>query len=285
MVEFIRMKLNWPLGLKRSLWRYIRETNVNINDRLNHLANFVWDPHVNLVRTKHFRRLTSSIERNYGSAVSSIFHLQFIFFLLNIFTFILWLALIVLPYSLLIPSHSFTNISFDFSSIFTTRDYLSQSIVFQGNYRRDLLSKSYDLPLIYMLTSYLYYVVWFIFLTIRFASTYKRKIFHSILNSKLGLGFMCVFGRWNYATHSDRQKEKYQKTFRKEFRDLVENDERMKSDEVEIYQTWTYRLKMIAINLLFILFSILLGKKNFAKYENLHSSCFRGNQLGDFIRL
>ena len=265
-VQYLQTKLDWPIGLKRFLLYYIREENVNIDDRLNHIANFVFDPRVNRVRTPRFRKFISSIERTYGSAVSSIFNLHYIFFILNILTFIPWLALIILPYSILTPANSSPNISFSFPSIFTGKDYLAQSILFQGNYQDGFMKTSYDLPLIYVLTSYLYYIVWFVFLTIRFASSYKRKIFHSILSARLGVGFTCVFGRWNYAIHSEREKQKNSQIFRREFRDLIEKDERMKNDPSDQYQTWTYRLKMISINLIYILFSLILGKIDLIEY-------------------
>lgn len=277
--------MDWPIGLKRFLLQYIREENVHIDDRLNHIANFVFDPRVDRVRTPKFRQLISSIERTYGSAVSSIFNLHYIFFLLNILTFIIWLGLIILPYLMLTPEDSSPEISFSFSSIFTGKDYLEQSIFFQGHYRNGLMSISYDLPLIYILTSYLYYIVWFIVLTIRFASSYKRKVFHAILSTRLGVGFTCVFGRWNYAIHSQREKGKISQVFRREFVDLIENDERMKSDQSDHYQTWIYRLKMIVINLVFIIFTFSLGKINLIKYEKHLFSFFSTCQLVHFIHL
>lgn len=268
----MQVKLDWPLSLKRSLLRHIREDQPNINDRLNNIANFVFDPTANLVRThrsQKFAPTIASIERKYGSGVSSIFHLQYGFFLLNILTLILWLSLIILPYSILSSSSSSPNISFSFSSIFTSKDYLSQSILFQGSYQTNRIAKSYDLPLIYFLTIYLYFVVWFIFLTIRFSSTYKQKVFHSILKTKLGIGFTCTFGRWNFTIRSHREKEKNVQIFRRQFVDLIGNDERNQENHSQQDRTWTYKFKLMITNLFFILLTILIGEKNFEDFSSI----------------
>ena len=260
---YIQVKIDWPLSMKRLLLHRIKEDQPNINDRLNNIANFVFDPTANLVRThrsQKFAPTIASIERNYGSGVSAIFHLQYGFFLLNLLTLILWLALIILPYTFLSSSSSSSNLSFSFSSIFTSKDYLSQSLLFQGSYQNDRLSKSYDLPLIYFITTYLYFFIWFIFLTIRFSSTYKQKVFHSILNTKLGIGFTCTFGRWNFTIQSYREKEKHGQIFRRQFFDLIENDERIKENHSQYYRTWSYRLKLVITNLFFILLTIFIGE-------------------------
>lgn len=262
-IEYIRLKLDWPLTYKHNLLRYFRE------NQFNHSTRFVFSPNSNLKQTNHFRHFhlqTASIERQYGSAVSSILHLQFAFFLLNLLTLILWIALIILPYSILSSSFSFSSASFSFSTLFTTKNYLSQSLFFQGSYSNAILNDTYNLPLIYFLSTYLYFFLWFIFLTIRFASTYKQKVFDSILNTKLGIGFMCTFGRWNYTIHSDKDKDKYIQIFQRQFLDLIGNDERLVQNHPVQFRTWTYKLKRIITNCFFVLIAIVAGNRNKQKF-------------------
>ncbi len=185
---------------------------------------------------------------------------------INVLTLIIWLALILIPYKILTSSESFSNVPFSFSSIFTTKGYLSESIFFQGSYSSGIINNSYNLSLIYFLTTYIYFFIWFIFLTLCFSSAYKQKVFNSILNTKLGIGFMCTFGRCNYTIQSHKEKEKHREIFQRQFLDLIENDERIKQINSYKYQTFQYKFKLIITNFFHILLSIILGKKNFANY-------------------
>ena len=268
--DYIQVKLDWPLSWKRLLLHHVQEDASNNHDKLNNIANFVFNPTANIKRSHRFLKFSSpiaSIERQYGSGVSSIFHLQYGFFLINLLTLIIWLALIILPFRILAPSTSFSNHSFSFSSIFTSKDYLSESILFQGSYSNNSIDNSYNLPLIYFLTTYLYFFVWFIFITIRFAICYKQKVFNSILNTKLGIGFMCTFGRWNYTIRSDKEKEKHLKIFQRQFLDLVGNDERIQQNSTYKYQTYGYKLKIFITNLFYIVLALALGKNEFDVYD------------------
>ncbi len=264
-IHYIQVKLDWPLSFKRMLLNHVRPNESYNNDRLNNIADFIFNPTAKIKQTHRSRKFTptiASIERQYGSGVCSIFHLQFGFFLMNILSLIIWLALIILPYQILRSSNSFSNVSFTFSSLFTSKGYLSGSIFFQGSYPNEIKNKSYNLPLIYLLTTYFYFVVWFIFITIHFSSTYKEKIFNSILNAKLGIGFMCIFGRCNYTIRSDKEKEKYLKIFQRQFLDLIGNDERFKENRSPKYQTCGYKFKTVITNLFYILLALALGKEN-----------------------
>lgn len=264
-IDYIHVKLDWPLSFKRILLRHIRKDESENKDRLNNFANFVFDPTAKIKRTHRFNKFLptiASIERQYGSGVCSIFHLQYGFFLINLLTLILWLLLITIPYKILTSSTSFSNATFTFSSIFTTIGYLSESVFFQGSYPYGIINDSYNLSLIYFLTTYIYFFIWFIFLTVRFSSTYKQKVFNSILNTKLGTGFISTFGRCNYTLQNNKEKMKNMKIFERQFFDLIENDERIKQLSFSKYQTWTYKLKTIITNLFYILLAIILGKKN-----------------------
>jgi hypothetical protein len=270
-IHYIKVKLNWPLSFKRVLLDHVRQDVSISNDRFNNIANFVFDPTAKIKRTHGFRRFAptiASIERQYGSGVCSIFHLQIGFFFMNILSLIIWLGLIILPYQILTSSKTFSNTSFSFSSLFTTKGYLSESIFFQGAYLNVIIKNSFNLPLIYLLTTYLYFVIWFIYITICFSSTYKQKVFNSILNTKLGIGFMCTFGRCNYTNQSDRETNKHMKIFERQFFDLIDNDERIKGNHSSKYQTCGYKFKIVITNLFYILLAIALGKKNYFKYQN-----------------
>jgi hypothetical protein len=264
-IHYIQVKLDWPLSFKRLLLHHIRKDGFDNKDRLNNIANFVFDPTSKIKRKHHFRRFLptiASIERQYGSGVCSIFHLQYGFFLINILTLIVWLSLITFPYKILTSSTSFSNESFSFSSIFTTKNYLSESLLFQGSYPYGVINNSYNLSLIYFITTYIYFFIWFIFITINFSSTYKQKVFNSILNTKLGIGFMCTFGRCNYTIQSQKESLKHIKIFQRQFLDLIGNDERIKQINSYKYQTFAYKLKLVITNLFYILLAIVLGKKN-----------------------
>ncbi len=262
-ISYIQIKLDWPLSFKRLLLHHVRNDESINKDRLNNIANFVFNPRSNIKRRHHFRSFLptiASIERQYGSGVCSIFHLQFGFFFLNLLTLIIWLSLIIIPYKILTSSTTFSNVSFSFSSIFTTQGYLSKSILFQGSYSYGIINNSYNLSLIYFLTTYFYFFIWFIFITLRFSSTYKQKVFNSILNTKLGIGFMCTFGRCNYTIQSHKENVKHVNIFQRQFLDLIGNDERIKQIHSYKYQTFRYKFKIIITNLFYILLSIILGK-------------------------
>jgi hypothetical protein len=270
-VHYIKVKLDWPLSFKHVLLDYVREETSSSNDRFNDLANFVFDPTAKIKQTRGFRRFAptiASIERQYGSGVCSIFYLQIGFFFMNLLSLIIWLGLIILPYQFLTKSKTFSNTSFTFSSLFTTKGYLSESIFFQGAYPNIILNDAYNLPLIYLLTTYFYFFIWFIYVTIRFSSTYKQKVFNSILNTKLGIGFMCTFGRFNYTIQSDKETNKQTKVFERQFLDLIGNDERTQENHSLKYKTCGYKFKIVVTNLFYVVFSIALGMKN-KIYENI----------------
>jgi hypothetical protein len=263
-IHYIQVKLNWPLSFKRLLLHHVRKDESDNNDRLNNIANFVFDPAANIKRTRRFHisiPTIHSVERQYGSGVGSIFHLQLSFFLINSITLILWVSLVTIPYKILAPSTSSSNNSFSFSSIFTTKGYLSESTLFQGSYPNGILDDKYNLPVIYFLTTYIYFFIWFIFITLRFSKTYKQKVFDSILNTKLGIGFMCTFGRCDYTINSTKEKEKHLKICQRQFLDLIENDERIKNSYAKQYKTFGYKFKLFVTNLFYILLAIGLGKK------------------------
>jgi len=256
------LKLDWPFVYKRKLLQCISKCQSNTEDRFNNLAKFVFNPTSKIKQKTSFRKFnlqTASIERQYGSAVSSILQLQYGFFLFNLLTLIVWIALIILPHQFL-SSSSFSSKSFSISSLFTTKDFLAESIFFQGSYSNEILKNSYNLPLIYFLTTYFYFFLWFIYLTVRFASTYKQKVLNSILNSKLGIGFMCTFGRLNFTIRSDSEKSKYTKVFQRQFLDLIGNDERFKQNQSFQFKTWSYKLKIIITHLFYVILAIILGR-------------------------
>ena len=264
-VHYIKVKLDWPLSFKRVLLEFVRQETSSSNDRFNDIANFVFDPAAKIKRTPGSRRFgptIASIERQYGSGVCSIFYLQIGFFFMNILSLIIWLCLIILPYQFLTESRGFSNTSFTASTLFTSKGYLSESIFFQGAYPNVILKDAYNLPLIYLLTTYVYFLVWFIYVTIRFSSTYKRKVFNSILNTKLGTGFMCTFGRCNYTIRSDKETNKQTKILERQFLDLIGNDERTKENRSLKYKTCGYKFKLVVTNLFYIVFAIGAGRRN-----------------------
>jgi hypothetical protein len=289
-IHYIQVKLDWPLSFKHFLLHHVRRDESANHDKFQNIANFVFDPTATIKRRRHFRFLLptiASVERQYGSGVCSIFHLQQGFFLINLLTLILWLSLITLPYKILTSSKTFSNGSFSFSSIFTTKDYLSESVLFQGSYPNEIVNNQYNLPLIYFLTTYIYFFIWFIFITIRFSSAYKRKVFHSILHSKLDLGFTCTFGRYNYRKESDENNAIQKNTFERSYLDLVGNDERIQKIHLIKYQTFGYKFKLFITNLFYILLAIALGRQQEEFYFILPFlfAINRLYQLDDFIFL
>ena len=263
-IDYIRTKLDWPLSYKCLLLHQIKADIPGSSDKLNDVASFMFDPISNIKRKPRFDKLVStmtSMERQYGSGVSAIFRLQIEFFLVNLLTLIVCLALITIPYDILKSSATFSNSSFSFSSIFTTKDYLSESIFFQGAYSNDLKHDKYDLPLIYLLTIYVYFFIWMIFITVRFSSTYKQKIFDTILSTKLDIGFVCTFGSYDYSIGSLEKKKKHRKAFERRFLDLIESIERIKRNNLKKYETFGYKLKFFITNLFYVLLAIGLGKK------------------------
>lgn len=115
--------------------------------------------------------------------------------------------------------------------------------------------------MIYLLTTYIYFFIWFIFITIRFATAYKQKVFDSILTSKLGVGFMGTFGRCDYTIQSRRENEKHKNIFQRLYLDLIGNDERIKTNNSIKNKTIGYKFKLIITNLFYILLAIVLGRK------------------------
>ncbi|CAF3152048.1 unnamed protein product [Rotaria sp. Silwood2] len=260
--HYIRTKIDWPLSFKRSLLHHVQRDVYDNKGKLDNIANFVFDPTSNIKQSRRFHIFIptiASIERQYGSGVSALFHLQIGFFFINLLTLIVWLALIIIPYNIFTSSTTFSNVTFTFSSIFTTKGYLSNSIFFQGSYPTGVIANKYNLSLIYFITTYIYFIIWFIFITIHFAITYKRKVFDSILGTKLGIGFMCTFARYDYTIKSDKEKQKHITTFQRQFLDLIENDERIESSHRNKFKTCGYKLTLIIKNLLYILLAIGLG--------------------------
>ena len=274
-IDYIRTKLDWPLSYKCLLLHQIKADIPGSSDKLNDVASFLFDPISNIKRTRRFGKLvstTTSMERQYGSGVSAIFRLQIEFFLVNLLTLLVCLALITIPYDILKSSTIFSNSSFSFSSIFTTKGYLSESILFQGTYSNDLKHDKYDLPLIYLLTIYVYFFIWMIFITVRFSSTYKQKIFDTILRTKLDIGFVCTFGRYDYSIGSLEKKKKYRKVFERQFLDLIESSERIQRNNLKRYETFGYKLKLFITNLFYVLLAIGLGKNNFIYCQSVFST-------------
>ncbi|CAF4924937.1 unnamed protein product [Rotaria sp. Silwood1] len=262
---YIQTKIDWPLSFKRLLLHRVQRDLSDNQGKLDNIANFVFDPTASIKQNRRFHIFIptiASVERQYGSGVSALFHLQTGFFLINLLTLIVWLALIIIPYNILKSSTTSSNVTFTFSSIFTTKGYLSETILFQGSYPKEIIDEKYNLSLIYLITTYIYFIIWFIFITIRFAITYKRKLFDSILSAKLGIGFMCTFARHDYTIKTDKEKQKHMTAFHRQFLDLIENDERIESNHQNQNKIRGYKIKMVIKNLLYILLAIGLGAIN-----------------------
>ncbi|CAF1007943.1 unnamed protein product [Rotaria sordida] len=263
--HYIQRKLDWPLSFKRLLLHHVQKDVYDNKGKLDNIANFVFDPTANIKPRRSFHILIptiASVERQYGSGVSALFHLQNGFFFINLLTLIVWLALIIIPYNVLKSSTTSSNLTFTFASIFTTKDYLSESNLFQGSYPRGVINDKYNLSLIYLITTYIYFIIWFIFITIRFSITYKRKVFNSILSAKLGIGFMCTFARCDYTIKSDKEKRKHIKAFQRQFLDLIGNDETIESNHQNRFKTCGYKFKLVITSLLHIVLAIGLGGIN-----------------------
>ncbi|CAF0716728.1 unnamed protein product [Adineta steineri] len=266
-IHYIRVKLDWPLSFKHLLLRHVRRDESDNHDKFHSLANFVFDPTANIKHRRRFQFFLptlASIARQYGSGVCAIFHLQYGFFLINLLTLIVWVSLITVPYKIITSSTTFSNVSFTFSSLFTTKGYLSESVLFQGSYPYGIIDNKYNLSLIYFLTTYIYFFIWFIFITIRFSSAYKQKVFHSILNTKIGSGFMSTFGRNDYTIQSSKQNLKHRTIFKRLYLDLIGNDERNKKIQFSDFKSFGYKLKLIVTNLFYILLAMVLGAINWA---------------------
>ena len=219
----------------------------------------------------HFRfsiLSVASIERKFGSAVSSLFQLQHRFFLMNFFSLIVWISAIVIPYKVMTGSSSISNVSFDLSSIFTTEGYLAESIMFQSSYPNIILRGRYNLPLIYLITSYCYFFFWFIFLTIQFAASYKQKVLKSILNENLGNGFMCTFAKYDYTIVSKEARIKHQKIIYRQFCDFIEICKQKNQVTLKYFKTNRYRVKLLITNLFYIILAIGLGKFIFIEFDD-----------------
>ncbi|CAF3909465.1 unnamed protein product, partial [Rotaria magnacalcarata] len=261
-IDYIQVKLDWSLSHRRLLLHEVQRDASDNQDKLDNIANFVFDPTINIKRNRRFGTFIptiSSVERLYGTGVCAIFHLQTAFFLVNLLTMVIWIALIIIPYNILKPSATSSNVTFSFSSIFTTKGYLSQSILFQGTYPRGIINEKYNLSLIYFVTTYIYFFIWFVFITIRFSTTYKRKVFNSILHTKLGIGFRGTFARYDYTIRSSNQKQKHTEALQRQFLDLIENDETIDRVLLKKFETPQYKFKIVITNLFYILLAIGLG--------------------------
>ena len=201
------------------------------------------------------------MERQYGSAVGSIFHLYYVFFLMNFFTLLVHLGAITIPYQIVKSSDLFSNVHFDFSSIFTTKGYLANSILFQGAYIKDHTDGRYDISLIYLLVSYVYFFVWFLFLTIRYASVYKRKVLKKILNKNSGTGFLSTFARYDYTIVTKANLDKHRLMLERQYRDLIDDDERIRVNNSKEFQKGRYHLKLLVTAAFHLLFALVLGKR------------------------
>ncbi|CAF4070820.1 unnamed protein product, partial [Rotaria magnacalcarata] len=264
-IDYIQVKLDWSLSHRRLLLHEVQRDASDNQDKLDNIANFVFDPTINIKRNRRFGTFIptiSSVERLYGTGVCAIFHLQTAFFLVNLLTMVIWIALIIIPYNILKPSATSSNVTFSFSSIFTTKGYLSQSILFQGTYPRGIINEKYNLSLIYFVTTYIYFFIWFVFITIRFSTTYKRKVFNSILHTKLGIGFRGTFARYDYTIRSSNQKQKHTEALQRQFLDLIENDETIDRVLLKKFETPQYKFKIVITNLFYILLAIGLGGIN-----------------------
>ncbi|CAF1901499.1 unnamed protein product [Rotaria magnacalcarata] len=261
-IDYIQVKLDWSLSHRRLLLHEVQRDASDNQDKLDNIANFVFDPTINIKRNRRFGTFIptiSSVERLYGTGVCAIFHLQTAFFLVNLLTMVIWIALIIIPYNILKPSATSSNVTFSFSSIFTTKGYLSQSILFQGTYPRGIINEKYNLSLIYFVTTYIYFFIWFVFITIRFSTTYKRKVFNSILHTKLGIGFRGTFARYDYTIRSSNQKQKHTEALQRQFLDLIENDETIDRVLLKKFETPQYKFKIVITNLFYILLAIGLA--------------------------
>lgn len=243
--------------------QYAANTN---RDKLDNFADFMLDPTTNIKRIRRFGTLIptiATVERQYGSGVCSIFYLQNAFFLTNLLTLVVWLALIIIPYNILKapPPVPTPSIPFSFATIFTTKGYLSASTLFQGSFPKGMLNDKYNLSLVYFITTYIYFFIWFIFIAIRFSITYRRKVFSSILNTKLDIGFVGTFARYDFTISSSKEKQKRLEAVQRQFLDLIENDERIDKVYLKKFETHSYKFKIAISNLFYILLSIGLGKQ------------------------
>lgn len=275
-MNYIQVKLDWPLSFKRLLLHHVQRDASEKNVKLDSFADVLFDPKLIIKQTHRFSAFIPTValvERQYGSGVASIFHLQIGFFLINLLTLILWLAVIIIPYKVFDSSTKSSNVSFSFASIFTTNGYLSESILFQGSYPSGVIGRKYNLSLWYFVTTYIYFFIWFIFITIRFATAYKRKIFDSILNAKLGTGFMCTFARYNFTVRTEKDKQKYMANFLRQYRDFMGNDERIKETHSKKFQTFQYKFKMVVTYSFYIVLAIAFGEKtqkHFSSYVTFY---------------
>ena len=165
-----------------------------------------------------------------------------------------------IPYQTLTTSQRLPNASFALSTLFTTKGFLAQSNLFQGSYPAGLVNDKYDLSLFYLVSSYLYFLIWFIFLTQRFASAYKQRIFHSVLASTRALSFVSTFARYNYATRASTDKAKSEGMFQRIYLDLMLDDRRTADGTSKPTKTVKLRLKMIITNLFYVVLALVLSE-------------------------
>ena len=189
---------------------------------------------------------------------------------MNFFTLIVWLGVITIPYLILRSSKSVSDAPFEFVTIFTGKGFLARSIFFQGFYSDQVLRTHYDPPLIYLAMSYVYFFLWFVFLTIRFSSAYKQKVLKSILNNKSGNGFMSTFANYDYTSNSIKTRDRYRAQFERQYRDLIGNDERTKQVDAKRFRSKNYKLKIIVTNLFNLLLGLTLGRRTMKRNISLY---------------
>ncbi|CAF1056651.1 unnamed protein product [Didymodactylos carnosus] len=189
--------------------------------------------------------------------------------------FILWFCLITLPF-LILGSYSPPK-RFTFDTIFNTRGYLENSLLFYGVYPNQSLPirnesnnqhyhVNYPIPLIYLLCGYFYFIFWFIFIGIRFSYVYKNNVLDSILRSKRGNGFLSTFARWDYTIHEDEHKKEQIQICYNQLREIInhENNKRLnRKKKHDYYKSYYYIFKIVIINLLYVGLAVGLGIANY----------------------
>ena len=165
-----------------------------------------------------------------------------------------------IPYQTLATSQRSPNVSFALSTLFTTKGFLEQSNLFQGSFPAGLINGKYDLSLFYLLTSYIYFIIWFVFLTQLFASAYQQKIFHSVLTSTRAVNFVSTFARYNFATQASKDKGKSEGMFKRIYRDSMADERRTIDRNAKPKKTIERRLKMIITNLFYMILALVLSE-------------------------
>jgi hypothetical protein len=237
----------------------------------------------------------SSIERRYGSAVSMIFQVHRRLFLMNVATLLLWLGSMTIPYQLVRSDQSSSSFAsnqssssssssyssaFHLASLFTSQGYLEHSLFFIGSYSPDVTKGRYNLPLIYLVMSYAYFLVWLIYLATRYADSYRQKLLKTILTTKTSRGFTITFALFDFSIMSMKERSKQQITYSRQYQDLFTINEQNAMINSRRTQTRQYKAKLLVTNLFYAVLPVSLGKSKIFSVDNRSFVCARSDQLG-----